>query len=150
MEEGTVSRATKEEVRARYHAHHDHARSTLGEAAWLAIQSTALVYVAYVAANPWAKAGAIAGAVLVVIVAWGLWRATDWGRIGGAIVSLLVGSAGLIVHFVTTSPGDSVFTRRFLFPLLTLGTAVYLLSPSTKATFRAAREARARAAIRKG
>lgn len=138
-------RATRDEVRERYHAHHDHVRSTLGESAWLSIQALALVFVASVAANPWLKAAAIVGAVLVAVVAYGLLRATDWGRIGGAIASALVGGAGLVLHFATTNPGDSVLTRRFLFPLLTLGTAVYLLLPSTKESFRAARAARARA-----
>lgn len=137
--------ATKEEVRERHHAHHDHVRSTLGESAWLAIQALALVFVATVAADPWLEAAAIVGAALVAFVAYGLLRATEWGRIGGAIASALIGGAGLVVHVVTTSPGDSVLTRRFLFPLLTLGTAVYLLMPSTKAAFAGARAARERA-----
>jgi hypothetical protein len=127
-------------VRAKYHAHHDHARSTLPEAVWIGIQGGVLIGTGFSVVEAWMKATAIAGGVLLVVVAIGLARAEEWARWTAGLIALGVGGAGVALTFSGAGLGPDKLT----FCIVLVVTGAYLLLPTARDSFRNAREARER------
>lgn len=141
-----TKRATKEDVRARYHGLHDHARSVGIEAAWLGLQGVALAVLGGVlSADPGTKAAAFAGAVVLIGAAVGIARAAEWARWVGGVASLLLGVASLALPHLRATEGVEPESPKYFFAGLAFATGAYLLLPSTRVSFLRAREARDRA-----
>lgn len=133
-------------MRARYHGLGDHVRSTGWEAAWLTLQGVAIGVLGgfFVESNA-AKAGAFACAIVLIAAAIGIARAAEWARWTGGIASLLLAVASVAHPYLTRADGEEAASPKYFFVTMALVTGAYLLSPSTRDSFRAARENRDRA-----
>jgi hypothetical protein len=137
-------RASKEEVRARYHGLGDHVRSTLLESAWIGLQGVSIAVLGGVFSTDTVfRIAAIAIGVGLIAVAVGIARAAEWARWAGGIASLML-AAGAVAEPYVMRGGEEAGSPKYLFVILALTTGIYLLSPSTRQSFRNARENRAR------
>ena len=136
---------TRDAVRERYHAHHDHVRSTLPEAVWIGFQGAVLGGFGLGAEATWARVVSVAGGVLLVGAAIGLVRAAEGARVTAGLALVLAGAAGLALPYLLAREEPQLSADEATFGIVQLATGVYLLLPATRATFQRARAARERA-----
>lgn len=145
MNSQAPKRATKAEVRARYHGLDDHVRSTGLEAAWLGLQGVALGVGGVVfVEDAITRVAALLGAAVLIAAAIGIARAAEWARWTGGIASLLLGALSVALPYLTRAEGAEAASSKYLYIVMALVTGAYLLSASARASFRNAREMRAR------
>lgn len=136
-------RASKEEVRARYHGLGDHVRSTLLESAWIGLQGVSIAIVGGLFLDDTvSRVTAISIGVGLIAVAVGIAFAAEWARWAGGIASLVLAVGALAEPYVMRPEDGEGRSPKFLFVILALATGIYLLSPSTRQSFRNARENR--------
>ncbi len=136
-------RATKEEVRARYHGMHDHIRSTGFEATWIGFQAVVIaVGGALFDGDASARASMFAISIVLLAAAIGIARAAEWARWVGGVASLLLAACALVMPFLGRAPGEEAGRPKYLFVVIGLTTGIYLLLPSTREAFRNARDNR--------
>lgn len=131
---------TKDEVRARYHGHDDHARSLGPQAIWIGLQGIVLAVTAFIMWTGATRWAAIGGSIALITTMVGMLRASEWGRLLGALVEIAFGAIGIVL--IVSGHGEEKLTLT----IVSLLAGIYLLTPNAKRAFRDARDARARAA----
>jgi hypothetical protein len=134
---------------SKYHVHHEHERTVMTLTVIAAGMGLVLVSLGCWELPKSIGVIEIVGGVLLFPMAFGLWRAQEWARIGVGCLSW-AGCAAL--GWYAWRDGATSFRAADLQGYLvrfgpTLGQAVFLMLPSTKRTFAAAREAKERERI---
>lgn len=131
---------------SKYHVHHDHERTVVTLTIIAAGFGLLLVILGWFELPKTIGGIELAGGVILLPMAYGLWNAREWARIG---VGCLSCAACVGLAWYTWKEDPEFLARRSVAPIVwrfgpVVSQAVFLLLPSTRRTFAVARAAKER------